>query len=379
MRILLGLLLSLALGTALGGGLAVWHLGWPTEVAAFTAVTVEGEQPRAVLDKELHDFGPVDANSQQGHPFRVTNAGTAPLRLLTRPEDSSCRCTIGSIEKGVLMPGESGAVTVRWNGKGHVHPFRESAVVRTNDPRRPRIELLVSGLSVHPVTASPEEVLMTAAPDQPASAELRLYAYGQTEPLTITEIQLTDASSASFVELSETPLTGDALTKEQADSGQLVRLQLKPGLPPGSIRQTIRISHNLSTEPLEIPLHLDLVQDITMTGTGWDKAQRVLNLGEVGPEGVTRNLDVFVRGDNRHDFQLKLVSAEPNELKVEIKKSAELGDRITRVPLRVMLQPNAMGTDEAATPERRGRIVLETSHVREKQLEFEVRWTAKKP
>ncbi len=379
MKIVLGFVLSAALGVALGIGFAVWHLGMPESAVASAVPVVEGDQPRAVVEEELHHFGPVEALSEQSHRFRITNEGSAPLRLKTNPEDSSCRCTVGSIEKNVVMPGDSTFVTVKWHGKGHVYRFRETATVRTNDPRRPRIELMVSGRAVRMVTPMPQELMTTTAPGQEVVAAVRLYAYRRDVPLKIEQLQLSNASVASYFELEELPLSTEDLAKEEAQSGVRLQVRLKPGLPPGAIRQTIRVVHNLAEEPLEVPIHVEVVQDLTFAGTGWDKQKQVLHLGEIGPQGITRGLDLFVRGDYRRNFELKLQSVEPDFMQVEIGDPVDLGDRMTRVSLKVIVPPEGSRVNDAETSSEMGKVVLTSTHPREKQLEFQVQFSLKQP
>ena len=378
MRVVIGLLVAAVLGTGLGLGFAAWRVGLPIETAALAAPVVEGEQPIAVLDKELHNFGPVLASSEQSHAFVVTNQGDAPLRLTTRSEDSSCSCTLGAIEKSVLLPGESGKVIVTWHGKGHVHPFRETAVLRTNDPRRPRIELMVSGRSVHIVVPYPQRLRLTTSPGREISGQVRLYGYDKNRPLEISSMKLDKAELAQYVEFKTSPLPSDELATESAYSGLLLDVTLKPGLGNSTHEVNLVAAHNLSEEPLEYPLVLDVVQDLSLVATSWDKQRHILYLGEVGQQGHSQTVDLYVRGEHRRDFKVEVESVEPASLGVEIGKPSDLGEFITKIPLRVFVRPDSpasahLGGDQG----KPGTIVLKTSHPRESEFRINVSFAVK--
>lgn len=377
MRIVLFLLVSVALGTGLGLGFAVWRVGLPGETVALAAPVIEGQHPVATLDKELHNFGPVLATSEQNHGFTITNQGDAPLRLSTRPEDSSCRCTVGAIEKNVLMPGESGRVFVTWHGKGHAHPFRETAVLRTNDPRRPRIELMVSGRSVHMVLPYPQQLRLTTAPGRETSGQVRIYAYDKNRALEIRDLKLNSDKLAPYVAFETSQLSEAELASEDASSGLLLDVTLKPGLGNSTHEQKIVLQHNLGDEPLEIPLVLDVVQDLSLVANGWDKQRHILHLGALAPEDG-RTVDLYVRGQYRRDFKVEVASVEPEYLGVEIQPASNLGELITKVPIRIIARPDSpaathLGGDQG----ERGTIVLKTSHPVESEFRIHVGFAVK--
>lgn len=378
MRVMIGLLVAAVLGTSLGLGFAVWRVGLPIETPALAAPKVEGEQPVASLDKELHNFGPVLATSEQNHAFVVTNQGNAPLRLTTRPEDSSCRCTVGAIEKNVLMPGESGKVIVTWHGKGHVHPFRETAVLRTNDPRRPRIELMVSGRSVHMVVPYPQQLRLTTAPGRETSGQIRIYGYDKNRPLEISNLKLDKSEFDQYMAYEMSPLSSEELAKEEAYSGLLLNITLKPGLGNSTHEVKLLADHNLGQEPLTVPLVLDVIQDLSLVSTSWDKQRHILYLGQVTP-GHSQTVDLYVRGEHRQNFKVEVESIEPPYLDVEVGQPSNLGEFITKFPLRILVKPDApaearLGGDQG----EHGTIVLKTSHPRESEFRINLAFSVKK-
>ncbi len=62
------------------------------------------------------DFGTMKAGTERSHDFRIKNSGQAPLELAVLR--STCKCTIGSLEKSVLQPGEETAVKLTWKAEG---------------------------------------------------------------------------------------------------------------------------------------------------------------------------------------------------------------------------------------------------------------------
>jgi len=284
---------------------------------------------------------------------------------------------VGAIEKNVLMPGESGKVIVTWHGKGHVHPFRETAVLRTNDPRRPRIELMVTGRSVHMVVPYPQPLRLTTSPGRESSGQVRLFAYDKNRPLEISNLKLDKSELEPYVAIETAPLSSEELAKEDAFSGLLLNVTLKPGLGNSTHEVKLLATHNLSEEPLAVPLILDVIQDLSLVSTSWDKQRNVLYMGQVAP-GHSQTVDLYVRGEHRRDFKVDVESIEPSYLDVEIGKPSNLGEFITRFPIRISVKPDApaearLGGDQG----EHGAIVLKTSHPRESEFRINVSFSVK--
>ena len=83
----------------------------------------------------LHDFGTFPADSaRREYAFRFTNTGEGPVAVVDVAV--SCRCLSAEYTRTVVRPGESGQVTLVFDGtKFAPGYFDKSARVRFNSPR----------------------------------------------------------------------------------------------------------------------------------------------------------------------------------------------------------------------------------------------------
>ena len=140
--------------SVLGGGLGYWraaseHLrmrdvvGENLDLASLEKTSTDQDQ----LDKTSHpssgvvsadlipkveviggtelDFGTMKIGTERSHDFRIKNVGHAPLELSVL--GSSCKCTIGSLEKSKLEPGEETKVMLTWRAEGILKDFSQTA------------------------------------------------------------------------------------------------------------------------------------------------------------------------------------------------------------------------------------------------------------
>lgn len=89
-------------------------------------------QAQIKFDKVSHDFGKFSENNAvQTCTFTFTNAGDKPLVI--NQAVASCGCTVPTYTKEPIKPGETGKITVKYNGAGKFPGhFKKSITVRTN-------------------------------------------------------------------------------------------------------------------------------------------------------------------------------------------------------------------------------------------------------
>lgn len=99
--------------------------------------------PHAYLPEISYEFRPVLDGEPVPHDFIVLNRGQAPLEILEVKPD--CGCTTVSFSPHV-SPGGKGKIAILLNtmGFGGEHLVKTIAV-RTNDPGRPAVKLILTG------------------------------------------------------------------------------------------------------------------------------------------------------------------------------------------------------------------------------------------
>ncbi len=367
--------LSLVLGLGLGVGitrlrvhLAPWDgtpegvRGTRTEPVPSLEKAMSREGPKVAVDKETHECGVVESQVMDKHSFQISNVGTKALTL-TKGE-TSCKCTVSALEKTGLQPGESTKVILEWTPKVE-GPFRHSATITTNDPSRPRLTLIVSGRAITAVKSVPAEIAFTSvAAGEPTSQPVQILGY-VPDRLRIDGYELLEPQFADHFEIKLAPMTPAQLAEEKdAKSGYSGHVTVKPGLPTGTFRQTIRVKTGIKTSPkLDLLVQGKVVSDLSVAGAGFDSDLGILMVDNVSSrEGAERRLLVLARGPHHKEVKLKPKEIWPDLLKVEIGQATELPGRPVSQTLIAIRIPkgsppaNHLGSEQG----RLGRILLET-------------------
>ena len=108
-------------------------------IAVFAAGTAEIK-----FNETSHDFGSFPENAPKVTcKFKFTNTGDGPLVI--HQAIASCGCTVPQYPKEPIKPGESGEITVTYNGAGKFPGhFRKSITLRTN-AKQEVVRLYVDG------------------------------------------------------------------------------------------------------------------------------------------------------------------------------------------------------------------------------------------
>lgn len=78
---------------------------------------------------EVVDYGTITQNSDGTRLFSFANTGDAPL-LITKVK-TSCGCTVPSYSKAPIMPGETGALSIKYDTK-RLGAFTKTVIVTSN-------------------------------------------------------------------------------------------------------------------------------------------------------------------------------------------------------------------------------------------------------
>ena len=337
--------------------------------------------PRLVLKQQDYDFGRMETNNVGQHEFLLANVGDQPLTL--KQGKSSCGCCTCMCETllpegGVMAPGQSAVVALKWTIKQFTGAFFQTSVLLTNDPAQPEVALGVSGRLTPAVKVVPWQLIFSrVSAGQEAVGEVRLYGY-QSESLQISNRQWSDPSASQHFEAALSPLPPDEVAAEQdAISGFLLRVTVKPGLPLGPFQQRIVLATNVeSALTVEVPIEGAVASDISIVGVGWDAKTGVLKLpaaAAVG-KGAERKLLLVVRGPHRENVKFKLAQVTPDRLEAALGETmASNSGELTQTPLTIRWPTEASPGDRPGPPAQdTGQIVLDTNHPQQPQLRIQV-------
>jgi hypothetical protein len=91
--------------------------------------------PKLFIDNTIHDFGKLEQGVSVNTSFTLINNGKSDLSI--RKTHASCGCTIASLEKDVIAPGEELMLTVTFNSAGRRGNQQKSIIIYSNDPIAP--------------------------------------------------------------------------------------------------------------------------------------------------------------------------------------------------------------------------------------------------
>jgi len=300
----------------------------PARVESIVSAYNTGKQAQGVPKIEVDggntfNFGTMLRNASGKHQFVVRNVGTADLVL--QVGGTTCKCTVGTLSEGKLAPGKSTTVDLAWDAKTETRTFSQSATLRTNDPSKFELPLIVEGDVVDLLAAEPAEwnlgEIATAAP---LELTTRLYNYS-TETVTIEKLSWTSESFGAGSEIVIEPLPLDPQADPaHASASQAfdVKIKVAGGLPQGVLSQTLRARYKTPTKddfsPLEMKLTGLVVGDLSVMGnsklTTDEYGNQLLKLGEIDrAAGTEETFYVSFRGPFRDQAQITLGAVTPSE------------------------------------------------------------------
>jgi hypothetical protein len=281
------------------------------------------------------------------------------------------------LEEPDVPPGGSGSVLLEWEGKGEIGPFRQSADILTNDPKQPKLTVIVEGELTEAVRIEPAELVFSSLPARDAmSGQVRIYAVN-SEDLEITGHSFESPEGSQQFEVSFEPLPADQLAS-RGKSGVLATVTSKPVLPLGPIKQKISLESNLESQPaMQISIAGNVVSDVSIIGPDWSNDTATLRMGMVkSAEGRSRTLRLVTRGSHRKDIQFSVASKSPEFLEVNLGKMIEVNNGlVTQVPLTISVPRGAPESNHLGSAQgRMGEVVLETDHPDVKQVKLKVQF-----
>ena len=124
--------------------------------ANVSAADVPGDKPSARFDSLARDFGEVPKGTVVEHVFRLTNAGTAELRI----ENIQLSMPGMNIRvKPTIPAGETVEARITWDTAHYVREVEGRAELSLNDPDRPRVILTLTGTVLPPIDILPMPVV----------------------------------------------------------------------------------------------------------------------------------------------------------------------------------------------------------------------------
>jgi Protein of unknown function (DUF1573) len=366
---------SAVLGCVVGAGISWARFGNapPLFSSSSTAsAAARAQSPQLLVDERNFEFGSVARKSKVRHTFKFTNIGAGTLTLA--PGGTTCSmCTVSQLSKTRLAHGETADVTIEYDTTNSRQRFRQSATIRTNDSEQPRVELNIFGSVISKYEVVPDHLVFSKiSVNETKTAEVKIYS-SLSDDLQVIKHELTGPDTAPFFEVQVVPIPTDKLPdKPDVKSGCLVTVTIKPGLPLGPIRQTIRLELNTpGEEPLDIPIEAVVDSDISIVGgKGWHAEVSTLSIGAVrSADGATRQVKILLRGPDRHGVKIHPVKIDPPWLKVTTGETSELNKDVDQIPLTIEIPSGTPAVNHLGSGQGKlAEIMFETTHPQVKHM-----------
>jgi hypothetical protein len=228
----------------------------PSTVATFLSKDLPTGLARAELKGDnSHDFGMMPPGSEGEHVFVVKNVGEEELTL--RLGATTCKCTLGELDRESLAPGEETEIKLSWTVKPGETEFAQSAQLITNDPVNVVIQLEIIGKVISDVEVVPETWSFgDVAAGEPFEVKGTIYSFLDTD---ISPISMA-FSSKEMTELSEFQIEPFVPTEDvdgirsAARQGFRVTATVAAGMRQGAVSQQFILGFKrLDEKGKEIP------------------------------------------------------------------------------------------------------------------------------
>jgi hypothetical protein len=323
--------------------------------------TTAGPVPKVEIEGTLvHEFGPMTTQKSGTHKWAVHNRGDGDLHLWL--SGSTCVCTVAKLKaegsKEVVTPGGSTEIEVKWDTKDMVGEFAKNVTIATNDPRRPEFKLNVHGTVHNPVIVLPPPEqnaisLGVISNDEPTKTSLAVFSPNRPE-LKLTKIV---TSKPELITIQTVPLSKTELAQLKATGGYRLNLEIKPGLPQGTLREELIIQCDHPDQP-----RLQYTLTGTVTGPISVMPASLSMVVVSGKKGDKSVLNLLVREGRSTSFT---IAHKPEKVDVTLEPN-ETPSLKGRYRLTVTVPPGspAFQVDD--------EIVLRTDHPRVKELRIPV-------
>lgn len=217
-----------------------------------TAGTAAG--PKIVCDAPVYDFGSAVNTKPIQHTFVLKNAGTAPLEIAGT--STSCGCTVATLDKKSLAPGETTELKADLSLTGKTGVLSKTITVRSNDTSTPQglFTLTMKGTATALIKVLPLYLAWDSIPkDAEASKTLNVEATAPDVTFAITGVDIiapklpqvslvaAQGSVAAPPPAAESPRLATQI--ETVEAGKQYRIIVKtvPPLAEGFLNAVVRI------------------------------------------------------------------------------------------------------------------------------------------
>jgi Protein of unknown function (DUF1573) len=285
-----------------------------------------------VIGGKVHNFGAMERGTSRKHSFVFKNEGDE--KLILEVAGSTCKCTIGKLEKAELQPGEETSIELTWTAEGVLEQFGQSARIVTNDPENIEISLEIRGFISKAIVFDPIRLLFGDVSSKETVSQKTTLFSSYAEPLVIEKAVWNDSRTADRVTITHSVRAvepgSDPRHMDAKYAADFV-VELKPGLPTGPINGIFTIETNFAQVlPITFPVEARVYSAFRISGgTQYNERQNLMALGKVsGAKGATFNMLIAARAEEDQNISLTVGEVIPDCVKVTIDEPTRRGGQL---------------------------------------------------
>ena len=306
--------------------------------ANVSAGDVPGDMPSARFDSLVQDFGEVPKGTVVEQVFRLTNAGTAELRI------ESVQLSMPGMNirvKQTIPAGETVEARITWDTAHYVREVEGRAELSLNDPDRPRVSLTLTGTVLPPIDILPRpDVYMCQFVGERAVRSLTIRS-NQKRPFHIVRLEPRGSHFQATYKAAET------------GKSYALTVTVPPESPVGRYRESVVVHTDDPERPrIGIDVNILVKPDVFVSVD-------TIDFGEINLSDIRRNPGIvdFLRQTfviNRKHGEMSITAIE-SDIRI-LDMSADPATPSNAFKIEVGLKPAEMKTGAFE-----GSIVIKTS------------------
>ena len=335
--------------------------------------------PRAVVDKDSWDLGPIESGEEFGHTYVIRNEGDQSLTLAEGK--GLCKCMAADIPAEPIPPGQEAMIklvaadSVK-NEPMNPGPFSRGLHVTTNDPENLDLHLKLLATVTPRLRVSQTPVTMTIDSSKEPSKQNRT-----TNVLVYSErwekFELSSGkNSREGIQWRTEPASKELLDQFEAQSGYRVFVTLPPDMSEGRFSEWIEFvgkpagRKNAADDGLcRLELRGRLEGRLTFYSPKIIDGD-VLQLGVRDQGSRVRETLLLKVKDDRRDITVERIETQPPFLQVKVQPQSVGSKSIGLYRIEVEIPSNAPPCEYTGVD--RGVVRVKTNHPRFPTIEFRV-------
>ncbi|MGZ5024691.1 MAG: DUF1573 domain-containing protein [Chthoniobacterales bacterium] len=141
-------------------------------------------------EKTMIELHPKSTDAEAVANFKYENKGKTPIKI--KSVKTSCGCTVATLKKDEVAPGESGEVTATFHVAGRTGTQEKAITVETDDASQPLMTLTLKAVIEQPIEIQPTFVFWQAG-EAPTAKTI---AVKVGKDVKVTKIDVTTSSPA---------------------------------------------------------------------------------------------------------------------------------------------------------------------------------------